>query len=942
MTLKPTGPTHPSATRRIAILGQCPDRFDMGKGLPFSGWAAKQMWDSLKEADIHPSECWLGYVHPEPAPGGKPSLVRRDSPVLRTGTAEAIESLKAYRPTLVLALGTHAISALRASWSDAYTWRGSLFEATLPNGHKVKCLACPDPYTFDADDSQLFFWNFCVEKARAEAGSAELVLPSRDITICDTPDTALAAMRSMHGLRLGFDIEGYAVRDGLGCTSFALAPSAREAYVVPLRTQKGAPVMGDREPEVWQALRALADSLKGAGGAHASNAASLVKGADPDVPARQSAGLVLHNGLYDAFVLAYRHDIHIVDAIVDDTMILMWELFSEVDKGLADLSAAFTREPYWKFNRKSTDDAVAWRYNGTDACLTMEVCDALYARPELTPGQFRHYGFNMSLVPAILHMELRGFRFDDAGRERLYRRTLRNVHRLQAVLDRMTGHTGPTDPEGLMQALRALCVKNPRRYKMVTRVLKSGPRKGQEETVKVGWPAEITSIEDVREFSRSENRESVEAVAAIIGPDAQGVEKLSLSQRGALGQALGTSLNISSPAANDYLYGVAGLPKQYKKENGRLTDRLTHDSDALLSLYYQAQRTSALRAHEPMLRCWLRLASLTTELETLSKPADWDGRFRTSYNLVGTKTGRLSCSKSATGLGYNLQTVTKSHRHLFLADEGCEMAQFDLSGADGFTIAAHCLAVGDDTMWEDYRAGLKPAVAVMALLKFGPVANSWSRAEIKERVKPYLKGWEYMGCKRVIWGWCYLMGLSTMSRQLLSDSYAPGQALAYVSSEQCAAIQKACASRYPGVPKWQSATADLVLETGELPIPNGHVRRFLGRRIEWVEGGLGGGKRPQLKRTVHGDALADEPQEATTYATKMALWRLWYDPNNRTRWIEPLHTVHDSLVVQYKAYQRLAAQAAMADYFRNPFKIAGTTVTIPAAGETGTNWGMQA
>jgi DNA polymerase-1 len=74
-------------------------------------------------------------------------------------------------------------------------------------------------------------------------------------------------------------------------------------------------------------------------------------------------------------------------------------------------------------------------------------------------------------------------------------------------------------------------------------------------------------------------------------------------------------------------------------------------------------------------------------------PLDVDGRIRTSYNVAGTVTFRLSSSESAFGIGTNLQNISSGGksagnldlpnlRVLYIADPGYFFYEIDLSGAD--------------------------------------------------------------------------------------------------------------------------------------------------------------------------------------------------------------------------------------------------------------------
>jgi hypothetical protein len=941
-------PALPNAKQRFALVGSAPDKWDEHFCRPFSGFVGREMWEDLATVGIYPGDCFQGYVYPGVPPQGKVKLVKRSDLVLSAGSAKLLVALTEYKPTHIICLGSHAATVLTGAWRDAYTWRGTFLPSVLPGGPKV--LVLNDPYTFQDDGGQRFFWKWGVEKIKRW----DEVPLERKIEICTDRSRAERVLQDLHGKRMGFDIEGWV---HTGVTSMAFAPSATEAYVIPfVRGDKSRVFTTSEEASIWDEFRELVASCNTHGSAKVVSE-SLVAGHPPEINVGASkAGLVLHNALYDAYVLSKTHHIPIHDSIADDTMLLWWEMFSEADKALADLSSCLTMEPFWKQERGSQDDEVVWRYNGKDACVTMECCDAMYQRPELTPGAYRHYQFNMSLLPPVLYMQLRGFRFDDGARRALHARAQRYVWRLQHVLNKWAGLPTISSSDDLMAAVRKLCAKRPASRVTVNQPYKAGPKKGQDRAVVLSTPVEIKTLAQAEEYALAPHRDALAELHKLLGNGKLEDVKLTPTLSGRISVLLNTHLNIGSPAANDFLYGKLGLPAQYKREAGRQTDKLTHDGDAMLQLYLLTQKQSEKYGrHEPLLRLWMRLASLTTSLETLGAGPDTDGRFRASYNLVGTKTGRFSCSKSAGGQGYNLQTVTKGQRFMFLADDGCTMGQHDLSGADGWTIAANCARFEDRTMLDDYAAKLKPAKLVALVMEHGVQVNEWSRDRIREEVAKLPDDWRGHATKVIIWGTCYLMGLRTMQMGVLANSYHPGRPLMFLTTAQCGEVQNAVFTRYPGIQKWQAWVGDYVAKHGELEHPNGHIRRFFGNRFEWVPDGVGGAKRPEIRRQVHGDALSEAPQQVTTFATKMALWRLWYDPDNREpAWklpkeltgfpalrVEPLHTVHDSLVTQWVDSAREFARRKLGEWFQNTINIHGEAVVIPAAGECSKDWGMK-
>jgi uracil-DNA glycosylase family 4 len=401
------------------------------------------------------------------------------------------------------------------------------------------------------------------------------------------------------------------------------------------------------------------------------------------------------------------------------------------------------------------------------------------------------------------------------------------------------------------------------------------------------------------------------------------------------------------------LYDKFRLPKQYKKESGKRTENVVSDVGALLQLLKTYQL--------PVIIDLLLYSRLNKRSQYINMKCDSDGRMRCSYNVVGSETGRLSCSKAANGTGDNLQTVPRDLRKLFLADEGYEYFQCDLAGADGWTVAAECAARGDRRMLEDYQFGLKPAKIIALLflsshyfhnpdlcrVKFPIIhdlepffasnprnVNDWSRDQLKAASKFITEegpaGWLYFTCKRTQHATNYGTGTDTMVEQVLLDSYKVLGNPIIIQKTDAMVLQDLYNLRYPGVKFWQDDCKYKLKNSRGFPEQldaSGHIRKFFGRT------------------TDHGTFrafLAHQPQANTTYATNLAILNLWNDRANRTGSrliIEPLHQVHDSMNGQWPIWFREKAQFMVKSYFNNPLTIAGTTLTIPYDGGYGPSWG---
>jgi hypothetical protein len=229
----------------------------------------------------------------------------------------------------------------------------------------------------------------------------------------------------------------------------------------------------------------------------------------------------------------------------------------------------------------------------------------------------------------------------------------------------------------------------------------------------------------------------------------------------------------------------------------------------------------------------------------------------------------------------------------------------------------------------DLEAGIKPAKVLCLALRGNSRALSPTipRDELKNLCKAVKKeDWDYFTCKIGQHGSCYLMGKILLSRQIFEES----DGKVSLSPKECEELQRLFFSRYHGIKRWHEATLRKLSQSQTLLSASGHKRIFFGRRDE-----------------ILGNALSHEPQNNTTYATNLAVYRLWTDPENRRGEtqegarlrIEPLHQVHDALCGQFLKSDTSWAVAKIKSWFANPLIIAGRKIIIPFEGAYGRSWG---
>jgi uracil-DNA glycosylase family 4 len=649
------------------------------------------------------------------------------------------------------------------------------------------------------------------------------------------------------------------IEGGIGTMScISIATSASYAFIVPFAKLDGTSYYEDCDTEI-KVWKALVALLE-----------------DPLVPK------ILQNSLYDRFVLQYSYRV-VVQGVTNDTMCKFHEAYCELEKSLGFQASVLTNQPYYKSDRKTDDQDTFYRYCCMDSAVTYEINQEL--EKLLDEGQKEHYRFNVSVENPLLFMEQHGILYDSKlARERL-KEVNSAVYTLQYELDQLAGYglDVTKDRKVLEAEVRGICC----------------------------FKRDHTS-------PKKEYQENFDKIIRIVRDGDLNKEQISY-----INTTLGLSLNIKGAMLKSYLYDTLKLPVQVHKDTGQpSTDYLS-----LLKL--------SKKSDHPAIRLAIEIGSLRTRSQMLAIHSDPDGRVRCGYNCVGTETGRLTCYTSPTGSGYNLQTIPaddhiypvdhplyKGMRDLFIADPGYTMVQCDLRGSDGWTIGAHLNALGDSTMLDDLRFGIKPAARICYMLRHGNSSlHGKQRAEVKELLKEVTKeSWDYFASKVGIWGISYLMGPDLLANQILEESNGK---IALSRSD----IKNFHSAVFDGyhVKLWHDAMQRKLAKKPVIECCGGFRRRFFGRREE-----------------ILGKALAHEPQFNTTLSTNKAAMKLWRDPENRVGTklrCQPLHQIHDALLVQCPDEILDWTLVKLKYWFDNVLTIAGQQITIPFSCEVGKNWG---
>ena len=139
----------------------------------------------------------------------------------------------------------------------------------------------------------------------------------------------------------------------------------------------------------------------------------------------------------------------------------------------------------------------------------------------------------------------------------------------------------------------------------------------------------------------------------------------------------GRHINVSSPDVKDLVYNQLKLPVKTNKKTGRPTA----DKDAIVAL--------SEKYPNPLLMTIIKIRQKRKLLETYIDTAiDLDGRMRCSFDVTGTRSGRLASRASIYGSGTNMQNQPPEVREMFIADDGMALIYRDFSQAEARVVAA--------------------------------------------------------------------------------------------------------------------------------------------------------------------------------------------------------------------------------------------------------------
>lgn len=378
--------------------------------------------------------------------------------------------------------------------------------------------------------------------------------------------------------------------------------------------------------------------------------------------------------------------------------------------------------------------------------------------------------------------------------------------------------------------------------------------------------------------------------------------------------AWGKPLNPRSPPQlKSFFYSALRLPEVWISQKGERKLSTNRETLEKLEVYLHAR---------PIIACILAIRDLSKQLEVFETEIDSDGRFRASYNIAGTETGRPSSSSNAFGTGGNAQNIAPGLRYVFMADPGWKLCVIDLEQVEARDVGWFCGVLFGD--WSFLDAAESGDLHTSNSRLIWPELPWTGELAADRRIadQQFYREFSYRDMSKRGGHLTDYYGTAwTMSRHLkIPIKLAEDFQARFCKGGRVDGVEVSPA--YPCIPRYWQWVAQELQTTNKLVTPFGRERHFFGR--------------PGDDTTLR-EAIAFLPQSTTADRMNLGLWRIWkYMPR-----VQLLGQGYDSVVLQFREEEDeeslvLEALEHVRVLLREP---GGRNYIVPGEAKTGWNWG---
>lgn len=406
------------------------------------------------------------------------------------------------------------------------------------------------------------------------------------------------------------------------------------------------------------------------------------------------------------------------------------------------------------------------------------------------------------------------------------------------------------------------------------------------------------------------------------------VNKLHSNLSGVIGVEVKAKKNISDTKIKKWLYEQEKIKPRMKNR------KITSDEDALRSIMAEmAAKIPTLKTQEARMKYTriflgikmiLRIKSKEKLLSTyLEAELDADDRIRCTINVGGAETARFSHSSTAWGTGANLATIPRDLRILFIADEGYELAEFDLNRGESW-VYAHLSndpeLIRIHVEGHDFHSETASAISLAFGDKHYSVEDIIVLNDSGDKFGYKIR---YLG-KKNNHANAYVMGPFRAAEVVNAESDDTGIT---VTVGQMRKAQQLWKDKYIRMPLWwEEIKEEIKNNNRKLVTPYERERVFFGFYNDelWKE------------------ATAYKPQSTSVDYLNLGMLKV-YNELDKTGKLKLLHQNHDSIVVMYKIKDRDEVIPEVIRRIENKehsvrIKKYGYDFNIPVDAQFGQNW----
>lgn len=319
---------------------------------------------------------------------------------------------------------------------------------------------------------------------------------------------------------------------------------------------------------------------------------------------------------------------------------------------------------------------------------------------------------------------------------------------------------------------------------------------------------------------------------------------------------------------------------------------------------------------------------LKKTLQVLETEIDDDWRWRCSYNIGGTKTGRWSSSKSPLGTGNNFQNINEELRKVFIPDTGYKLYGIDKAQSEARDVGWFCGTILGDWSYLDacesgdlhtYVTRMLYQSGITAKKPDGSVITShWTGDLKRDRLvadQEFYRLFSYRDAsKRLAHATNYFGKPNEISRQTRIPLELVGE------------FQRRYFSAFPCIPRMHQWIIQYLQR-------HRHLVNSFGRHRDFFD-------RPEDQETIK-SAIAYMFQSATGDCLNLGLWRLW---NRMRHKVQILSQLHDAVYFQApepesdEAERKLLRECLDCVQITQHDRRSGRSMTIPGDVVGGYNW----